>query len=73
MEEKCKVIEVIVNLIPKSCGDCPLMKYKSYYGSASCVALPYEINDITGNPYEMTYRRSDCPLREEKESWVPKE
>lgn len=72
MEEKCKVIEVIVNLIPKSCGDCPLMVYL-YDSFPVCMGLPQETFEITGNPYEMTYRRSDCPLREEKESWVPKE
>lgn len=59
-----KIIKVIVDEIPKSCGDCILMQYvnDSY---PVCCGLPKEISEITGNPYDMKYRRSDCPLVKE--------
>lgn len=57
-----KIIKVVVDEMPESCGDCPLMHWKSDHGSPACFALPEEVNEITGDPYDMTYRRSDCPL-----------
>lgn len=62
MDEVCKVIKVIVNVIPEGCGACPMMTYSKYGEWPCCAALPEEINSIEGNPYDMKYRRSDCPL-----------
>lgn len=56
-----KVLTIKVDEIPKSCGDCIFMKYiNDTY--PSCCVLPDEVNEISGNPYDMKYRRSDCPL-----------
>lgn len=62
MSEPCKVIRVIVDKIPTGCGDCPMMQYirDSY---AVCIALPEDVYELAGNPYDMMYRRIDCPLR----------
>lgn len=47
---------------PQSCGQCALMGYISDdYPVCYGIADP-EIREITGNPYDMKYRRSDCPL-----------
>lgn len=61
-----KVLSVKVDEIPKSCGECCLMEYISDTYPVCC-ALPQEIREITGNPYDMKYRRHDCPLECEKE------
>lgn len=57
------VLKVIVDEIPKSCGDCSLMEYVKdkpvCFGLRGC---DYKA-ELTGNPYDMDYRRSDCPLR----------
>ena len=52
---------VCVNRFPDSCGECPFAVTQDGY-SFSCVAVdPLKCN-IVGNPKDMTYRRSDCPL-----------
>ena len=56
-----EIRKVIVNKLPKGCGDCPLMKYL-HDSQPVCTAIPQEYWEITGNPYEMQYRRSDCKL-----------
>lgn len=55
-----KIIDVIVNEKPESCGDCSLMFCRN--NQYICSVLPTEKYEIVGNPYAMTYRRSDCPL-----------
>lgn len=60
--KKCKVIKAVVDFMPEGCGDCPMMQYSRYGEWPCCVALPEEINGIEGNPCDMKYRRSDCPL-----------
>lgn len=73
--ERCKmeaeaatVKKVVVDNMPASCGECPLFRV-NYHGICyycSCGALPKGDNNrkvtIESNPYDMTYRRSDCPL-----------
>lgn len=57
-----KIYKVLVDKIPQSCGQCALMGYISKnYPVCYGIAAP-EIREITGNPYDMKYRRSDCPL-----------
>lgn len=63
-KEEVEIKVVFVNRMPDSCGECPMMVYHDCYGPY-CAVLPKKINSITGNPYEMTYRRSDCPCAEE--------
>lgn len=59
-----EIKKVIVDKIPESCGKCQLMQY--ICDSPKCVAIADENKwDIAGNPYDMTYRRSDCPLKED--------
>lgn len=60
-DNEIHVISVEVNRIPQNCGECPLMSYERY-DDAVCTALPRDKREIAGNPYDMTYRRSDCPL-----------
>ena len=60
--DEIKVSKVIVNRMPKSCGECPLMLYED--DIPVCAALPGKIREIQGNPYDMHYRRSDCILCE---------
>ncbi len=63
-----KVLNITVDEIPKSCGECGFMKYINDW--AKCCAFPDEVNDIAGNPYDMNYRRSDCPLSESEKQDV---
>lgn len=56
-----KVNEVLVDEIPKSCGECCLLTMTD--SGYICPVVPRDISDITGSPYDMTYRRSDCPLK----------
>ena len=58
-KERVEVRAVILNKMPLSCGECPLMQYID--DQAVCVGLPQEHWELYGNPYAMTYRRSDCP------------
>lgn len=66
-----KVLRVIVDEIPTNCGECVLMQYIN--DSPKCCGIQntddnkYH-NDIAGNPYDMTYRRSDCPLAKETQN-----
>lgn len=66
---KCNVIKVIVDDLPKGCGECPMMQYIRDVFPA-CTLLPQEVYEITGNPYDMNYRRSDCPLEVEKNDYT---
>lgn len=59
------VKKIIVDEIPKNCGDCIFMRYVCY--DPECCALHDDIGKIEGNPYAMTYRRSDCPLEEREQ------
>ncbi len=61
-----KICKVFVDRIPENCGQCVLMGYINdehpvCYGIANPV-----IREIVGNPYDMKYRRSDCPLAKNK-------
>lgn len=56
-----KINRIIVDEIPKTCGECWLMRFDSKENSR-CSGIPDEDNYITGSPEEMSYRRSDCPL-----------
>ena len=59
-----KILKLIVDEIPENCGKCPFMQY--LYDFPKCVAITDENKwDIEGNPYDMKYRRSDCPLKED--------
>lgn len=53
-------LQIITDEMPSNCGDCMLMQYIA--DEPKCCGLDAEKNAITGNPYSMTYRRSDCPL-----------
>ena len=56
-----EIRKIIVNKLPEGCRDCPFMQYL-HYTQPVCIAIPQEYRELTGNPYEMTYRRSDCKL-----------
>lgn len=58
--EVVEVRQIFVNRLPDNCGECPLMQYIN--DSPVCCALPESVWDLTGNPYDMTYRRSDCKM-----------
>lgn len=62
-----KIYSINVDEMPKSCGQCPLMDYTAAdypvcYGIVRDNAESTDIREIQGNPYDMQYRRSDCPL-----------
>lgn len=56
-----KIYSITVDAMPKSCGSCPLCGYNSDFPVCYGVA-DQEIWYIEGNPCDMKYRRSDCPL-----------
>lgn len=56
-----KVLSVTVDRVPDNCGICYLMRWHNN-DQPMCCALPDDVNNIQGNPYDMNYRRSDCPL-----------
>ena len=60
MGKEIKVLEVLLNEMPQNCGECPLMYYV-HDTTPVCHALPEDVREITGNPYDMKYCRSDCP------------
>lgn len=60
------VQKIIVDEIPESCGDCSLMRYINDNPVCCALARPDYRAELAGNPYDMDYRRSDCPLKEEK-------
>lgn len=60
------VLKVIVDEIPESCGECSLMQYINDNPVCCALARPNYRAELAGNPYDMDYRRSDCPLKEEK-------
>lgn len=59
-----QIKKIIVDEIPESCGKCWLMRY-SKNDFPFCSAIDDDHNEITGNPNDMKYRRSDCPLSKE--------
>jgi DNA-directed RNA polymerase alpha subunit len=59
-----KIKRIIVDEMPESCGKCWLMRYRNN-DIPICCGIPDEHNEIVGNPLDMNYRRSDCPLVEE--------
>lgn len=56
-----KVKRIIVDEMPESCGKCWLMRYRNN-DTPMCCGIPDERSEIIGNPLDMNYRRSDCPL-----------
>lgn len=60
-KEPVHVRYVCVNRLPDYCGECPLMRQHNGVDAECTVVDPLK-SDIVGNPYDMTYRRSDCPL-----------
>lgn len=58
-----KIEAIIVDEIPKNCGDCCLMEYVN--DRPRCFGVSPDISELEGSPYGMTYRRSDCPLVED--------
>ena len=60
-----RVKKVIVDEIPEGCGDCSLMQYIKDKPICGALARPDYMAELAGNPYDMDYRRSDCPLKEE--------
>lgn len=58
--EAVEVRRIIVNRLPVNCGECPLMQYID--DEPVCCALPSFRWHLTGNPCDMTYRRSDCKM-----------
>ena len=58
--EEVVVRHIIVNRLPKNCGECPLMQCIG--GDHVCCAIPKYTWSLAGNPYDMTYRRSDCKM-----------
>ena len=66
---KFKIKKILVDEIPPNCGECWIMRYAN--GSYPiCSGLPDDINELTGNPCDMNYRRSDCPLELDKSDVV---
>lgn len=59
-----RIKRIIVDEMPESCGKCCLMRYRNN-DTPMCCGIPDESNEIVGNPNDMNYRRSDCPLKEE--------
>lgn len=59
-----KIKRIIVDEIPKTCGKCWLMRF-DVKKNARCSCIPDNCSYITGDPHDMNYRRSDCPLVEE--------
>lgn len=55
------VFRVVVDKVPTTCGFCHFARHNDS-GQPMCCVLPDNINEIQGNPKEMQYRRSDCPL-----------
>lgn len=57
-----EIYKVLVDKIPQNCGECALMGYISDDYPVCHGITDHEIREIIGNPYDMKYRRSDCPL-----------
>lgn len=55
------ILGIVVDEIPESCGKCWMMRYINN-DIPVCSGIPDGKNEITGNPNDMNYRRSDCPL-----------
>ena len=57
-----KIYSITVDAMPKSCGDCPLCGYINAVFPVCYGIADQEVRYIEGNPCDMKYRRSDCPL-----------
>ncbi len=57
-----KIYSITVDAMPKSCGDCPLCGYTNDDFPVCYGVADKQIWRIEGNPCDMQYRRSDCPL-----------
>lgn len=55
------ILGITVDKMPESCGKCFLMR-RIDNDVPICCGIPDGENEITGNPNDMNYRRSDCPL-----------
>ena len=67
MRDEMTIKRIVVDEIPDSCGRCWLMDYR-HASQPVCYAICDEQKrELTGNPFDMQYRRSDCPLCKEKE------
>lgn len=56
------IYKVVVDELPHNCGQCALMGYVSESYPVCYAIANKQIREIEGNPYDMKYRRSDCPL-----------
>lgn len=56
-----QIKKIIVDEVPESCGACWLMRYRNN-DIPTCSGIDDDHNEIAGNPNDMKYRRSDCPL-----------
>lgn len=59
-----EIKRIVADQKPESCGKCWLMRYRNS-DTPICCGIPDGCNEIAGNPMDMNYRRSDCPLVEE--------
>ena len=59
-----KIYSVHVDEIPEGCGGCALMGYVNDDYPVCYGITDTDRREIVGNPYDMKYRRSDCPLIE---------
>jgi hypothetical protein len=57
-----KIYSIMVDAMPKSCGSCPLCGYTNDDFPVCYGVADKQIWRIEGNPCDMQYRRSDCPL-----------
>jgi hypothetical protein len=57
-----KIYSITVDAMPKSCGSCPLCGYINSDFPVCYGVADKQIWRIEGNPCDMQYRRSDCPL-----------
>jgi hypothetical protein len=57
-----KIYSITVDAMPKSCGSCPLCGYTNDDFPVCYGVADKQIWRIEGNPCDMQYRRSDCPL-----------
>ena len=57
-----KIYSITVDAVPKSCGSCPLCGYINSDFPVCYGVADKQIWRIEGNPCDMQYRRSDCPL-----------
>lgn len=56
------IYKVVVDELPHNCGQYISIKYVSDSYPVCYGIVDKRIREIEGNPYDMQYRRSDCPL-----------